>query len=200
MSHIHTRTEATFEALNGVQFEDRLPEEALKQAFGLTDTELHILVVLALIQYDEKYARAWRYVFGAAENARITVGNLQLLFDYVDPIEFRSAFLPGSALRRNALIQFGVLENWGAETPTAFAPVFVPNRILSFLLAEDCFVDIAGCQQLQPGRAEGAKPRPVERDLLKAMQKRYAHGADRLRRFAPLGRLGIKKAAYSRSE
>ena len=67
MSAIHEKTEATFEAINGENLFEHLPGEGIRQAFGLEAFELDILMVLALIQYDDKYARLWRFVSGASE-------------------------------------------------------------------------------------------------------------------------------------
>ncbi|MBO4350705.1 MAG: ATP-binding protein, partial [Proteobacteria bacterium] len=176
MSGIHARTEATFEAHGGETLETILPAESLRQAFSLSDTDLTILICLALVQYDDRFARAWRYVSGEQEYARMTVGSLMMLLDFIPKDELRKAFHPDSPLRRHALIQFGIRENWGRETPIAFSPVFIPNRLVSYLLAEPCHVAIPGCRILESESSQG-KPAPIERDLQRTMQKKGSHVA-----------------------
>ncbi len=188
MSVIHKRIDETFEKLNGINVESVTPSESLKQAFELSETELHILICLVLVQFDDKYARAFRYVFGTAENAHVTVGSILLLFDFANAIDIRSAFLPDSALVRNALIQFIPLENWGNETPLNNSPVFASNRIVSYLLGEPGIVDIVGCKRLEPYPNKGTKSLSIEREIKKTIQKKRF-------RVALLGRDGFGRTS-----
>ena len=172
MTSIRERTEATFESCEGIHLDKYLPGEFLKQAFGLESYEIEMLMVLALIQYDERYARIWRYVSGAAEYAPLNASYLQRLFDFVDPEKFRRVLSAQSSLRRNVLISLGVVPSWKSDTPLAYAPIFLPNRILSFLLGEPADIDISGVKLLRMTDDDKHRSTAVDKELSRLLSKR----------------------------
>lgn len=174
MSAIHEKTEATFEAINGENLFEHLPGEGIRQAFGLEAFELDILMVLALIQYDDKYARLWRFVSGASEYAQLNASYIYLLFDFVDPEKLRSALSEDGRLCRNALINFGLVPNWKAETPRAYAPIYIPKRVLAFLQGEHNRATLPGIRTLRNRDKAEQRPSPIEKTLTRALQKQSA--------------------------
>ena len=163
---IRIRTEHTFEscALEQTSFSDILVIESLRQAFGLSDIELNIIIILALIQYDERYARVWRFASGENPGSLVSVSFLANILSYYPPEEFEEALLPTSRLRRHALIELRPREGWGNETPRNFAAILTPNRILAFILGEPYITELTACHfislkpcELRPGDKEIAR-------------------------------------------
>ncbi|MBQ9396722.1 MAG: AAA family ATPase [Proteobacteria bacterium] len=172
MSSIHARTEATFESCNGENLDKCLPGEYLKQAFGLESYEIEILMVLALVQYDDRYARIWRYVSGAPEYAPLNASYIQRLFDFVEPEKLRHTLSMQSALRRNVLISVGIVPSWKSDTPLAYAPIILPNRILSFLLGESDDIDIGGIRMLRNREDDRHQANAIDKELSRLLSKR----------------------------
>ena len=187
MSAIHEKTEATFDAINGENLLKHLPGEGIRQAFGLEPYELDILMVLALVQYDDKYARIWRYISGMPEYAQLNASHVHLLFDYVEPDNLRHALSENGRLSRNALISFGIVPSWKHETPRAYAPIILPKRVLAFLLAEDFQLSLPGTRILNTKNASDPRITPVEKTLTRSLQKQTA-------KLALIGYSGIGRA------
>lgn len=196
MTSIHARSEATFESCQGKNLDKYLPCEYLKQAFGLESYEIEILMVLALVQYDDRYARIWRYVSGTTEYAPLNVSYLLRLFDYVAPNKIRSALSMQSSLRRNALISIGIVPSWKADTPLAYAPIILPNRILAFLIGESSDILPSGVKLLRKYGDDNHPACAAENELFRLLSKRSVRlgliGYSGLGRTAALSRAAQK--------
>ena len=144
---IRIRTEHTFESctLKQASFADILTIEVLRQVFGLNDIELNIIIILSLIQFDERYARVWRLVSGENPGSLVSVSFLANILNYYDAKAFEQALLPTSRLRMHALVELRPREGWGHETPRAFAAILTPNRILAFILGESYQAELSAC-------------------------------------------------------
>lgn len=153
---IRIRTEHTFESctLKQTSFADILTIEVLRQVFGLHDIELNIIIILALIQFDERYARVWRLVSGENPGSLVSVSFLANILNYYDPEEFEQALLPTSRLRMHALVELRAREGWGRETPRASAAILTPNRILSFILGELYQTKLSACSFIPVSRCD----------------------------------------------
>ena len=154
---------------------DALPIESIVEYFGLSTLEMYIVVVCALIQMDERYANAWRYVTGAAENEVPSISNIFNLLEFMtsDRSELFRCLRPDSPLVRYALIDIMNNPAWGKDSPIAYSFIKVPRRVLSFLLGEaDTYLPPA-CRMLSATEVDPAIAidKNIEKTVQKSLQK-----------------------------
>ncbi len=156
-----------------------LPIELIKENFQLTELELYFVLSCALIQYDERYAHAWRYVTGAGPDELPTAGFLMHLLDFLakDELELQNCLEPESALRRYGLINVQQVSTWGSDTPIGYAPVSVPNRIVSFIQG-GTFRFIPECCHLVS--SEDFNDTEIDKQTFKSLQKALQKPGPRL--------------------
>ncbi|MBQ9244296.1 MAG: ATP-binding protein [Proteobacteria bacterium] len=194
LEHIRHCCERTFEAHEAGKLEnfpkdaDPVPVETLQNNFGLTTLEVFVILSCALIQFDERYARAWHYVTGANADAHPTAGFLtELLRDFArDDRELVSCFMQTSALRRYALVEIASAPGRNdSEPPVSSAQVSVPNRIVSLLIGNQAVCVPESCRMLERSSAEAlASAKTAENAIFRQMQKKSM-------RLAVLGYRGI---------
>ena len=193
LEHVRHCCERTFEAYVAGKLTsfpektDPMPVETLRNNFGLTQLEVFVILACALIQFDDRYARAYRYVTGAAPDARPTVGFLlELLRGFArDDQELVSCFLQTSTLRRYALVALGSVSGWGEDAPVNCAPVSVPNRIVAFLLGNQDACMPEACRLLEKSTSDAlASSKGAENAIYKQLQKKSM-------RLAVLGYRGV---------
>lgn len=143
--YIRRCTELTRESLPDAG-KSILTIESLKEIFQLSELEKLILVTCVLIQYDELYTHAWRYVTGADSSELPTAGFLMDLYDFliVDSSEGRNGYQFLYHLLKYGLITLKYRETWGEDTPPGMLYISVPRRILSFILGDtESFTPVA---------------------------------------------------------
>jgi len=125
------------------------PIEALRRAFGLTELELLFVLCAVLVQYDDRYMRAFRYAAGVPSWGRITVGFIQKLiaFSAKNREDLHQLVQEDGPLLRYGLVTLEKAEGW-RETPDFYAHVEVPRRVVSFLMGKTSTFEPIGCRWL----------------------------------------------------
>ena len=124
--------------------------ESLKETFQLSELEKLILVTCALIQFDDLYSHAWRYVTGADTNELPTAGFLMNLYHFllVDSSEGSGNYNFLYHLLKYGLITLKYRETWGEDTPPGMLYISVPRRILSYILGDTASFTPVACRWL----------------------------------------------------
>ncbi len=193
---IRIRTEQTFEAcaMHQTAFSHVLTIESLRQIFGLNDIELHIVIILALIQYDERYTRVWRLVSGENPGALVSVSFLYHILNFHEPEAIETALHPSSRLRQHALIELRDIEGWGHETPRQFSSILVPKRVLAYILGESFKTDLEACHFIPLSSCE---MRAGDKNIARILSKKTVRAA--VLGYAGLGRTQAIYRAAQRS-
>ena len=171
--YIRRCNETTFETAEAQL--GSIPVEQLRENFQLSTLEIYIVLVCALIQMDERYANAWRYVTGASEREMPSVSFVLGLLGFLseDSNEIYRCLRPDSTLVRYALVELMNNPSWGKESPVAYSYIKVPRRILSYLLGDsDAYMPPAGHLILtsENGAIAGID-KSVEKNLQRCLQK-----------------------------
>jgi len=155
LEDLEKRTELTIEQLaqNNSNYSDILSILNFQAAFELNILELYFVLCVALVQYSDRYMRAWRYATGATSKMRINVDFLLNALEFLadSPEAIRGVLREDGTLRRYGLIKLIESDIWGADTPLAYASVVVPNRIVSYFLGEAADFVPEGCRMLTSG-------------------------------------------------
>lgn len=167
--YIRRCTDLTYEE-NPESANTILPIENLKQNFHLTELELYIVVSCAVIQYDDRYAHAWRYVTGAGSDELPTAGFLIHLLSFLakDEKELHQCLDPSGALMRYGLISLQLSSAWNQDTPLGCAPISVPRRIVSYFLGEASSFIPEACRFLAD---EEQNAYDIDKQITKSIQK-----------------------------
>lgn len=186
---IRRRSEATFDE-DELKARRILLLDELSQNFQLTELESSILMACVLIQYDDLYASAWRYVTGMDAEDMPSAGFLLALFDFLqeDPIEAYRCFDSSGSLLKYGLISVQPQISWGEDTPLRLLTVKVPKRIVTYILGEPGNYVPAACRWLSPDREMIGVDKSTDKSIQKQLQKPSAH-------LALIGYRGLGKAA-----
>jgi len=179
LEDIGKRTALTLEQMKtGCRLSEILPIEAFRAAFDLNDLEFYFVLCVALVQYNDRYMRAWRYATGATSKTRINVEFLLRALEFLasNPETMRNVLREDGALRRYGLIKLVEADGWGTETPLAYASVVVPNRIVAYFLGENADFVPEGCRMLASGDDGEAVSHnsACEKEILSSLSKPWA--------------------------
>ncbi len=163
--HIRLRTEKTYETKSNAQ--SILYIDAIKDRFILNDLETYILISAALIQFDERYTRAWQYVTGSSPNEIPSAGFFLKLLDFSAHTleDIYQCLQPQSPLLRYGLIILKPLPGWDTQTPDIYARLAVPKSILAYFLGNTNAYVPSACRLIYKNQCEYTPHSAIEKAI-----------------------------------
>ena len=125
-----------------------MPTIALQEAFGLTELQLLLVVLVTIAQYNSSFRR---WCCCVSEDAANRMPKTEFFLDLLgilgyNRIDLYALVEPSSLLCRYDLIRIGYADNPLGRTTTLLDSIVIPDRVVSFLLGHPCVFRPIACQ------------------------------------------------------
>lgn len=164
-----------------------LAPEWIQTAFQLSDLELLLLCTIAAPQCDHDILRLCQFATGLDTTIFPAIFYAELLSsDTLSPQDILQCLAPQNSLCLYSLVKMGKHPEWKNQTPPAFAPVCVPNRIADFIAGYDTQTEL-DCALIFPPHTTPDSKLLFDGDFQKQTIKKLQRRKSRTLLIAPRG-------------